>query len=119
MVDLRPATPVTSPIGGRPPGIRGERHGDLLRLSFAWRRFEHVALAFIGITWIGCSVALAVGSADPLGLWLAALAAFPGGAVAYAGLAGFLNRTRIQADASGVYVSHGPIPWRRPVRMDA
>jgi len=118
MVDLTPATPVTSPIGGKPAGVLGERHGERLRLTFGWRRLEHGAVAVVGAAWIGASVAVAVGSAGALGMWAAAVAALPGATAGYAGLAGLLNRTRVAAATTELCVSHGPLPWLRAVRVD-
>ena len=120
MVDLRPAVPVTSPIGGKPPGLRVERDGEILRVTFAWRRFEYLALVLFAAAWAGAWLVWSVGLVgNAAGRAAAALAAVPAVAAGYVGLAGMLNRTRVAAGGGVVVVVHGPLPLLRSVRLQA
>jgi hypothetical protein len=111
-----PALPVPRGEVDRPSAIRLERTAYGVRLVRRWWSPLYVFLAFFcvvwnGILWMFYGVA---GRGDaPFVVYLFPLLHVGVGlALAYATLAGFLNRTTVTAQRDGVLmVRHGPLPW--------
>jgi hypothetical protein len=107
----------------RPRGLVERETASDLVLTYRWFRPQHVVLAIFATFWNGFLLvwySLALSNLGGLGLMDLVMILFPilhvavGVAVAYAALAGFVNRTEVRVTKASVHATHGPLPWRRP-----
>lgn len=105
---------VTSPIGGRPAGLAIDRQDGLLRVSFAWRCFDHAVLLAAATCWVAIPPMLLLPTGNPIADTLALAASLPGLLLGYVALAGLLNSTTIEVGPDAIRVRHHPIPWPAP-----
>ncbi|HEX8319918.1 hypothetical protein [Longimicrobium sp.] len=105
----RPA-PIEMPL---PNGIQVQSNARELRLVLRWFSPVYIFLAVFSIFWIGFLVIWYAMAIDgPLIFQLFPLLHVAAGiGLAYATLAGFLNRTTITVERGHLSVRHGPIPW--------
>lgn len=114
---LRPATPVTGPIGGRPRALCCVRGANRLCLSFPWRGFGFVGSTVLGVGLMCVAACTAIWGESLVGLSIAVLAGPAGAVTTYVGIAGLLNRTTIQLSGGELVVRHGPVPVVRRVTV--
>jgi len=118
----------TAALSGRPPpGVRPEvplpekfevssRPSELV-VQWRWFGAQYIGLALFCVAWdaflvFWYSTALRTGQAFSI------MTIFPiahvgvGVGLSYTTLAGFLNRTWIRADRTGLAIRHGPVPWK-------
>ena len=120
-----PAPPHRSakPLVPRPAGITVEETPDGLRILRRWFTPALFFLLFFCIAWdsfliFWYSMALGGGGHGPPFPFNLIMIVFPAAHVAvgvgltYFTIAGFFNRTTIEADAHELRVSHGPVPWK-------
>jgi hypothetical protein len=104
------AAPIAMPL---PSGIEVQNNARELRLVLRWFSPVYIFLAVFSLFWIGFLViwySMAIGGPVIFQLFpLLHVAAGIG--LAYATLAGFLNRTTITVERGHLSVRHGPIPW--------
>lgn len=115
----RPELPV-------PEGVRVDRQGDRVAVSWRWfRPAEHLTLLVFCIAWDAFLVFWYMTATSMGSDWIAIV--FPiahvavGLGLTYTVLTGFCNRTTIHAGPSRLEVTHGPLPWlgnRRLARSD-
>jgi hypothetical protein len=124
------ATPVTLSLEAAPSGSAPERapvplpdgftvsdRRGTLAVRWRWFRFKHLLMLFFCVAWDSFLVFwYGIALTQPDTPWL--MVVFPlahvavGVGLTYATLAGLLNRTTIQVDATRLTVRHGPVPWR-------
>jgi hypothetical protein len=104
------------PKAALPERFQVEEDGQSTVLSWRWFRVRHVFMAFFCLFWDG-SLAMMysrmLAQEDPslTGLLFPLLHVGAGMFLTYSTLAGFVNRTRIEASRSELRIQHGPLPW--------
>jgi hypothetical protein len=111
------AVPGERPAAQKPPGWQVDESGAQLRITWSWRTgstFAHALFFFLfwggGGAWLMTTDFEPAAAARGYPLLFVAL-----GAVLVSGtytlLARLLNHTEVRADAEGLAVRHGPLPW--------
>src|SRR6516225_6465721 len=116
MVDLRPARPITSPIGGTTRRLQASHFGPRLELRFRWRRPEHlIALSVLVVCVVALSIAL---FQLPRWAWLFDLIGFAAfTSLAYIPLVGVVNITTLTISPERIQARHSPLPGRAGVDL--
>ncbi len=97
-----------------PRGFQVQNYGNVLEISRRWFHPMYFALIFFCIFWNGFMLVWH-GMALASGAWLMSLFGLlhtaVGVGLAYATVAGFVNRTIIRVGHGQLEVRHGPLPW--------
>jgi hypothetical protein len=103
------------PLLPQPPRMKLEEWGRTLRISWRWFAWSYVALAGFCVFWDGFLIfwySIAFANHGPLMMKLfPALHLAVGVSLTYSVLTGFLNRTVVEVNDTGLSIWHGPLPW--------
>lgn len=100
---------------GRPQGILIEKESDRIKIIRRWFSVLYIIVGCFDVLWMG--VCFLLGSVIPPGrfplfqitFWILGLAIGLG--LFYVAVAGFVNRTVLEAGRTQILVKHRPLPW--------
>jgi hypothetical protein len=115
------STSQTSPT--LPSGLRLDRTDRGLIITVSWRNMASWALVPLGLVTAAIPVLLVLKLRDlewnhPLQLMPAVFGVFGAGFV-FVVVRRLVNKTRIEVTPDRIRISHGPLPWRRPLEVVA
>ncbi|QRN96083.1 hypothetical protein JRI60_44830 [Archangium violaceum] len=117
--ELAPTSRERRPIRPRaalPERIQVEEDGQSTVLTWRWFKKHHLLMACFCVFWDGMlfnmyRAMLEKGNVSLVELLFPMMHVGAGVFLTYSTLAGFLNRTRIEASRDELHIQHGPLPW--------